>query len=245
MFQAQAQHERAIPGAVATLGVDARRDFLKKTYGHLLGAILAFTALEFALLSESSPLREAVAEPILRMLFSGGNAGWMIAIVLFMAVGWIAERWAHSDTSRGIQYLGLGVYVVMQALLTLPILAIASTYYAEAIPMAGLSTLLLFTGLTATVFLTKKDFSFLGGALAIGGLSLLAIIFGAMIFGFQLGLVFSVFVLALAAGYVLYYTSQVMAHMRPTQYVAGGLLLFAAIALMFRAILQIFMSVRD
>ena len=43
MFQARAQ-QRSIPGAVATVGVNERVAFLRRTYAHLGLAILAFVA---------------------------------------------------------------------------------------------------------------------------------------------------------------------------------------------------------
>ena len=243
---AQAHDERSIPGAVATLGVDVRREFLKKTYGHLLGAILAFVGLEYALLSKASPLREMVTEPIMSAL-ARTPYGWLVVLGLFMGAGYVAQRWASSDTSRGIQYLGLGLYVVAEALIFMPMLLIATSLakYDGVVPVAGLSTVLLFAGLTATVFLTKKDFSFLGGALSIASMAALGIILCSILLGFHLGIVFTVAMIALAAGYTLYYTSQVLAHYRPTQHVAASLALFATIALLFYYVLRLFMSLRD
>jgi FtsH-binding integral membrane protein len=246
MFAQAAQYERSIPGAVATLGVDARRDFIKKTYGHLLGAILAFVGLEFLLISESSPLFRAVTVPMLSAL-RGSSSAMLIVMLLFMGAGWVANKWAMSDTSRGMQYLGLGLYVVAEALIFVPILFIA-TYYAKydgVIGTAGVSTLLLFGGLTATVFLTKKDFSFMRGALSIASMVALGVIVCSLLFGFQLGMLFTILMIALAAGYVLYDTSQVMAHYRPTQHVAASLALFSAVALMFFYVLRLFMRLRD
>jgi uncharacterized protein len=246
MFAQARQEERSIPGAVATLGVDARREFLKQTYGHLLGAIVAFIGLEAALLSKASPLREAVTEPIISAMYTS-KYGWLVVLILFMGAGWIAQRWASSDTSRGIQYLGLGVYILAEALIFIPLLDIATNVsrYDGVVPVAGVSTLLLFAGLTATVFLTKKDFSFLRGALSIGATVAFGVIMCSILFGFHLGMIFTIAMIALAAGYTLYYTSQVLAHYRPTQHVAASLALFAAIALMFWYVLRLFMSLRD
>ena len=93
--------ERSIPGAVATLGLDARREFLKKTYAHLFGAILAFIGVEVLLLAKASPLRTAVSEPIIRAMVTSPY-GWLVVLLLFMGAGWLAQRWAMSDTSRGM-----------------------------------------------------------------------------------------------------------------------------------------------
>ena len=57
-----------------------------------------------------------------------------------------------------------------------------------------------------------------------------------------LGLWFSAGMVLLAAGYVLYYTSNVLYHYRTDQHVAASLALFAAIALLFWYILRIVMA---
>ena len=62
MFQQEAQ--RSIPGAVATVGVNERTTFLRKTYGHLGAAILAFVALEYMLLDRGGPLFDSITAPV-------------------------------------------------------------------------------------------------------------------------------------------------------------------------------------
>ena len=60
-----------------------------------------------------------------------------------------------------------------------------------------------------------------------------------ILFNFTLGLWFSLALVGLAAGYILYYTSAVLHHFRTDQHVAAALELFAAVALMFYYILRI------
>ena len=236
MMQAATQTRRPIPGAVATVGVDERMAFVKRTYAHLAAAIFAFVGLTAAIMDSS------LDEKMVAWTFSG-QWNWFILLGLFMAAGWLANKWAMSDTSRGVQYLGLGLYVVAEAFIMTPLLHIAAHYSTEGIiPTAGVLTLLVFGGLTATVFVTKKDFSFLRGALVAGTFAALGLIVAGAIFGFDLGLLFAGFMIVLASGYVLYYTSQVLAHYRPTQHVAAALALFAAIALLFYYILYFLMS---
>jgi FtsH-binding integral membrane protein len=240
MFQ-QAQSNRAIPGAVATVGVNERVTFLRKTYAHLGLAIFAFVALEYVLLDMDGPLFEAVTVPFLKL----AGSSWLIILALFMGVSWVADKWANSDTSRGVQYLGLGLYVIAEALIFTPILLIANLEFPGVIADAAVLTLFLFGGLTATVFITKKDFSFMRGALTIAGFGAMALIVISILFGFHLGTIFSGAMILLASGYVLYYTSNVLHHYRPTQYVAASLALFAAIALLFWYVLRILMALRD
>ncbi|MBA3334703.1 MAG: Bax inhibitor-1 family protein, partial [Acidobacteria bacterium] len=113
------------------------------------------------------------------------------------------------------------------------------------IAKAGIVTLGLFLGLTATVFLTRKDFSFLGPILAIGGFVALAFIFSGIVFGFSLGSVFAFIMVAFAGAAILYETSNILHHYRPNQHVAASLSLFASVALLFWYILRIFMGSRN
>jgi FtsH-binding integral membrane protein len=141
-----------------------------------------------------------------------------------------------------MQYLGLGLYVVAESIIFLPLLYIAMIYTSpEVIPTAAILTLGLFAGLTGTVFITRKDFSFLRGILMVGGFVAMGLIVCAIMFGFELGTIFSVAMIGLAGGYILYYTSAVMKHYRTDQHVAAALALFAAVALMFWYVLRLLM----
>jgi FtsH-binding integral membrane protein len=161
-----------------------------------------------------------------------------------MAVGYLADYWAHSTASRELQYAGLALYTVAQAVIFLPLLYVATRYAGPTvIPTAAVLTLAVFGGLTLTVFVTQKDFSFLRPILTIGSLLALGFILCAVLFGgFSLGLFFSFAMVALLSGYILYYTSAVLHHYRTDQHVAAALALFAAVATLFWYILQIVMA---
>ena len=103
-------------------------------------------------------------------------------------------------------------------------------------------TLAAFTGLTAIVFWSRKDFSFLGGILKWGFVMALVAIIAGAIFGFQLGTWFSVAMIGFAGAAVLYDTSNIMHHYPQDKYVAASMQLFASIAMMFWYILRMFMS---
>lgn len=223
--------------SVSTADIDARVTFIRRTYAHLLGAIVAFVGLEFAL------FQVGIAEKMMGVMSMGGSMGWLVILALFMFVGWLANKWAMSDTSPALQYVGLGVYVVAEAFLFIPLLYIAANYAEPSvIPMAGITTLIVFAGLTVAVFMTKKDFSFLRTGLMVAGFLALGAIVVSAIFGFTLGVIFSVLMVGLAAGYILYYTSNVLHHYRTDQHVAASLALFSAVALLFWYILRLFMS---
>ena len=109
------------------------------------------------------------------------------------------------------------------------------------IPTAGLMTLLLVGGITATVFITKKDFSFMGGILSMGAFVALGFIVSSVIFGFSLGLIFSSVMILFAGSSVLYSTSNILHQYRTDQHVAASLSLFASVALLFYFIVQFLM----
>ena len=225
-------------GSVAYALPEARAQFIRRTYAHLALAILGFLVIEYALLQVPG------IERIGALMTEGFN--WLIVLALFIGVSWIADYWARSDTSRGLQYAGLTLYVVAQAIIFLPlmILAVLISNDPTVVPAAGLITLLLFAGLTVVVFTTRVDFSFLRTILVIGGFVALGLIVASMIFGFQLGVIFAVAMVGLAAGFILYTTSNIIHYYRTDQYVAASLSLFAAVALMFYYVLWILLSLR-
>jgi FtsH-binding integral membrane protein len=96
--------------------------------------------------------------------------------------------------------------------------------------------------LTAVAFLSRKDFSFLGGLLKWGGILALVAIVGGVLFGFNLGTWFSVAMVGLAGGAILYDTSNILRHFPEDRYVGAALQLFASVALMFWYVLRIFLS---
>ena len=98
--------------------------------------------------------------------------------------------------------------------------------------------------LTAVVFLTGKDFSFLGAFLSMGFFVSLGVIVCALIFGWQLGLWFSLAMAGFATVAVLYQTGATIYRYGENQYVAAALGLFASIAMLFWYILQILLNSR-
>ncbi len=175
----------------------------------------------------------------------GTRYGWLVVLGLFMLVSYVAENWAQSAVSPATQYLGLGLYVVAEAVIFVPLLYIAKTIDPGIITSAATATLALFAALTAVVFITRKDFSFLRTVLVFGGLAAMGLIVTAILFRFALGPVFTYAMIALACGYVLYHTSNVLHHYRIGQHVAASLALFASVALLFWYILQLFLSRRN
>jgi len=212
--------------------VDARATFLVKTYAHLFGAIAAFVLLEVGIFSSGLAPRIATAL---------GGVNWLFVLGAFMIVGWLASSVSHSARSLPAQYAALAAFVAAEAIIFVPLLY-AAQRFGNVIESAAFVTLLGFTGLTAVVFLTRRDFSMLRGFLMFGGVIAIALIAGGVLFGFQLGVFFSVAMIAFAGAAVLYDTSNVLHHYPHDRYVGASLQLFASVALMFWYVLRVFMS---
>ncbi|MDR0391373.1 MAG: Bax inhibitor-1 family protein, partial [Planctomycetaceae bacterium] len=207
---------------------DARMSFITKTYLYVLGAIFALIGIEFVLLN-------TVPVDGLVRLMMGTSLSWIVVLVLFMGVSTLANVWANNATSSLVQHLGLGLYIVAEAVILLPLLYIAQHVSGNTnlIASAGIATGALFGMMTIAVFLTRADFSFLRTALFFGTFVLLGAIIFCPIFGLSLGPILMYFGIALACGYILYSTSNVLHHYHTEQHVAAALALFASVALLF------------
>ena len=66
-----------------------------------------------------------------------------------------------------------------------------------------------------------------------------------LVFGFNLGIVFSIAMVLLAVGQILYETSQIMQHDDTDNYVGAALSLFASVALLFWYVIRILLKLRS
>ena len=219
---------------VSTLAVEDRSQFIWKCYAHVIGAILAFAAIEAYLFS--SGIAEQIAIPMLN--------SWFMVMIAFIAVSWGATHFAHRLESITSQYAAFGVFVVAEALIFAPMLWMAMQMdpSGSMIESAGTVTLFGCGALIATVMITRKDFSFLRGVLVWGFFLVLGLIGASLLFGWNLGTWFSVGMIGFAGVAVLYDTSNIMHHYPQDKYVAASMALFASIAMMFWYILRLFMS---
>lgn len=221
---------------VSQLSEVERAEFYRKTYMHVAVAILAFGVVEYLLL-KTIPL-----ETVLTMV--SGKYIWLMVIGVFWLASMLATKLSFS-LSRNTQYLGLALYVLIEAVIFLPMLGIASLYAPEVITQAALLTLFMFAGLTATVFFTTKDFSFLRNIVVIGGFVALGVIVAGSVFGWNLGLWFSLAMVGLASASILYETYNIKNVYGKEQYVGAALQMFASIMLLFWYILRIFLNRRN
>jgi hypothetical protein len=217
---------------VSELAVEDRSNFIWKCYAHVVGAILAFAAIEVYFFQTG--IAAAIAAPMLN--------NWLLVLGGFMLAGWGASHVAHRVESKQAQYAALAAFIVVEALIFAPMLYIAAAVNPGIIDSAAGVTILGSGGLIATAMITRKDFSFLRGLLVWGGILALLGIVASLVFGFELGTWFSVAMIGFAGAAVLYDTSNIMNHYPQDKYVAASMALFASIALMFWYVLRFFMG---
>ena len=143
---------------VSELSADARSTFIWKCYAHVIGAILAFAAIEVYLFE--SGISAAMAEPMLN--------NWWVVLGAFILSGWGASHVAHRVQSLQAQYAAFAVFIVIEALIFAPMLFIAYLMEPGIIDSAAGVTILGCVGLIATVMVTGRDFSFLRGLMVWG-----------------------------------------------------------------------------
>jgi FtsH-binding integral membrane protein len=237
MFEVEDRYD----GFAADASLEHRIGFIRRVYGHLLGAMLLFIAC--AALFVNTP---SIVAPLFSLL-TINRWGPLLLIGGFMAASAVAQTMAASRSSRGTQYCGLALYSVLEAVIFTPLL-----YYvmrikgADVILQAGTITLIIFGGLSAVVMLTRADFSFLRNFLWLASLAAFAVIVVSMFTagGFTSSTLFISAMVVLFSGWILYDTSNILHHYDTDQHVAAALALFSSVATLFWWVLRL-MSSRD
>lgn len=228
------QQDKLLIGSLSDI---ERVAFYKKTYAHVAGGVLVFILFEWLLLQS-----DTVVDFMLSMT---EGYKWLLMLGGFMLATNYAEGMALKTEDKNKQYLAYGIYIFFEALIFVPLIYIAAFYMdsgPEILNQAAIVTLALFTGLSAVVLVTKKDFSFLKTGLTVGFFIAIGLIIAGTLFGFNLGLWFSVGMCLLAGGSILYQTSNMVNKYGVEDYIPAALGLFASLMLLFWYILRIFMS---
>ena len=220
---------------VATLDEATRSEFLSRVYQHLLAAVVAFVAFEAFLINLG------IAREIYELV-SGGGGRWLIVLGGFMVVNWLATNAAHDILNPSRQYAGLFGMAAGEALIFAPFL-----HYVFEVEGGGTTTVLAaavitaigFAGLSAVALVTRADLSFLRPILLWTGVCALVLIVSALLFGFELGVWFSVAMIALAGGSILYQTQTIMRRYPAEAYVGAAVQLFASVMLLFWYVLRL------
>lgn len=218
--------------------VGSRSRFLMKTYLNLTGAVLLFAAIETLIFAFFS-------EQIIPLLFANLQATGGVLLALCLGGSFVTDRIASASRTRVGHYVALGLEVLLYVAIFLPILAVALKFMDGGLALVGQAaglTAALFVALSSAVFVTRKDFSFLRTTLVFASFATLALILAAFLFGFQLGVVFSGAMVALACLYILYDTSNVALRCDESEDVLAAFKLFGSLMLLFYYILRILIA---
>ncbi len=221
---------------VAQLDADSRADFMVKVYQHLVAAIVAFMAFETLLFATGA------AEGIYNMVYGSGGV-WLLVLGGFMVVNWLATAAAHDLANPGRQYGGLFALAGAEALIFAPFLWYVFNEGGggtATVASAAVITALGFTGLTIVGLVTRRDLSFMRPLLLWAGVMSLVLIVAAVLFGLELGVWFTLGMIALAGGAIIYQTQTIMRHYPQEAYVGASIQLFASVMLLFWYVLRLF-----
>jgi FtsH-binding integral membrane protein len=226
---------------VASLDEMERSTFIAKVYQHLFAAIVAFIAFEALLINLG------VAEAMYNWLAKSGGGAWLLILGGFMVVNWLATSAAHDILNPQRQYLGLFGMAAAQALIFAPFLHYFFSVEEggdASVAAAAVITGVAFVGLTGVGLFTRRDLSFIRPLMIWGGVCALVLILAAVVFGLSLGIWFSVAMIALAGGSILYQTQTILRRYPSEAYVGASVQLFASVMLLFWYVLRLMGQLR-
>ena len=238
MYEADMNWDQRV---AADAAVSERVAFIKKTYLHVAGSLVALSLMLAALVN-------FVPNDVLQSIFGRGSyVGPLVIFIGFIVVTQVARSMAQGHKPIGMQYLGLALFTAAFAFVLWPAIWMCTnlTQYSGVLGQAVILTLALAGGLTATAFVTKTDFSFMRSALSILTFVAIAAMFAGYLFHFDLGLFFSIAMVILMGGFILYDTSNVIHHYGTHEYVGAAVEIFSSIVVMFSWILDIVMRGRE
>lgn len=217
---------------------ETRTSFLIKVYQHLALAVVAFMVFETFLFMTGA------AEAIYNFV-AGSRGTWFLVLGGFMIVNMITSKAAHNLSNPSAQYAGLFGLAAAESLLFAPMLYyVFNTDGAGTVAAAAAVTGAGFAGLTVVAMVTKSDLSWLRPILMFAGVMAMVAIGAALLFGFHLGVWFSVAMVAFAGASILYQTQNIIRRYPAWAYVGAAVGLFGSLMTMFWYVLRIF-SGRD
>lgn len=160
-------------------------------------------------------------------------------ITLMVLMGGVMGAQAVRHTP-GVNLIALFGFTTLTGAIISPLMYIVGRDNPASILQAGVLTVGIFGGLTAYVFVSKKDFSFLRGMVTTGLIvvflaALLNIFFQSSAFSFAV----SAAALLLFSGFVLYDTSNIIRRYPTNEYIAGALSLYLDAFNIFLALIRI------
>ena len=210
---------------VSQTSVETRLNFIRKTYVLFLMGILTAVVAGAICLKVPSVNRAVLSMLQMPLLF--------IVLVIGASIG--AQAVSRIE---GLNYVALFGFTGLIGLLFAPIIGL---YAPSVVGQAGFLTVVIFGSLTAYAFISRKDFSYLGGMLFIG---LISLILGGLAnaFFFKSGAasyLMAWITVLIFSGFVLYDTSQIINRYDERGYCSAALALFLDFLNIFMALLRI------
>lgn len=179
--------------------------FVRKTYGWFaytlgLGAVTAAVSFNLCL-------------PYLASIFSGFT--WLGIILVYMVLGFVFSRLVASE-NRTKAFLGMSAFAAMEGALFGPLIGLCfmMTGGLHLVGYALGVTAVMFGAMTALIFLTRADLTWMGGGLSVLTLAFIGVIVLGCIVGF--GPIGSLLItgvgILLICGWTLYDTSKIVHH---------------------------------
>jgi len=214
---------------------DVRATFLVKVYQHLGLAIGLFVLFEFILFSLG------VDQIMYDFIARNGSIAWLGILGGVGIVSMIASRSAHNLENPAMQYGALVAMALAEALIFAPMLhrAFQKESGNSTVVSAIFITAVGFAGLSIIAMVTKKDLSFMRPILMWVGFGALGLIVASLVFGFNLGTIFSVAMIVFAGASILYSTQRIYKEYPEWAFVGAAVSLFASLMTMFWYVLRI------
>ena len=245
-FFASTTRAQAVSNSAANDTLEQRLAFLRKVYTLFSCSMVLWMGSALWVSTNDKMLGLAMG------IFGNGFIGMLV----FMAALFGLLHLTRSANAP-INYIGLGLFSLLEGFVTAPLIkyslmatggeGLAMTDPSNVVLQAFVLTGMVFGGLTTYALTTKRDFSFLGGALWMGffllfGLGILAM------FGIgesmQMGWGISVGWILLMGGFVLYDTQNIMKRYPSNMAAAAAATLMIDFIIMFQRILML-LSRRD
>jgi modulator of FtsH protease len=209
----------------ARAGVEERMAFVRKVYALFFAATLFAIGGVAVGVTNIWIMRAVVAHPFVAFFVLMGGVIGAQAVRLVPVVNLLA----------------LFAFTALTGVIISPAIAIYTQLNPASILQAGVLTVGIFGGLTAYVFASKKDFSFMRGMVTTG---LIVVFLSAALNLFIVGSSALAFAISCAAlllfsGFVLYDTSNIIRRYPTNEYVAGALDLYLDAFNIFLALLRI------
>jgi FtsH-binding integral membrane protein len=220
--------------------------FYRKTYGLVALAFAGFAGLLYTFF-ELTPVAKLFMNTLGSLYNSLGSFSWLIVLGVFWGGSYFAQKLAANRASRESQYAGLALYVLLEALIFIPLINIVSAggNPKEILVPACALTGALVLGLTLAVQFTRVDFSFLRIVIVVGSICAIGAIIMFSIMGINPGTWFALAMILLMATVILYQTHQIKNSCSTEDYVMAAFILFSAFVTLLFYVIQFFMGRRS